>query len=581
MKLTFAHLLLLCSTGLVSQPAFAQQLPPSLPDEIDPTRTLTPTPTQEFPQKVQPAEPVELPAIEDLNLPPSLIEIPTEGVNQTIKVERYEVRGSTLFSREELERVTQEFTGENVSLARMNEAAAAVTKFYQAKGYVTTGAYVPAGGDITAGVVPIQVVEGGLEGGGETTAIRVRGTRRLNRDYIRDRIALATRKPLNYNRLKQALELLKLDPLIQDIRVNWSEGTGPGQSLLDVEVVEAKTFGVRALLDNGRSPSVGSVRRQLQVTQANLTGIGDRFNFTYTNTEGSNAGDISYVLPLNRRNGTVSLNAGLARNNIIEKPFNVLDIEANSHYYEFAWRQPVSQTPRREFAVGVTFGHRDSEATLLNGRFPFPAIGADDDGHTRITAIRFVQEGLWRGDREAVAVRSQFSIGLGWLNATVNEDGPDSRFLSWLGQAQWLRQLAPDMLMLLRADLQFSDRNLVPIEQFGIGGLNSVRGYRQDSLLADNGIFTTAELRFPIAKIDTNILLQLTPFVDFGIGWNSSGSFAVDNNALASLGLGLRLTAGDKLSARLDWGIPLVSTSGDKRTWQENGLYFSVVYNPF
>jgi hemolysin activation/secretion protein len=37
----------------------------------------------------------------------------------------------------------------------------------------------------------------------------------------------------------------------------------------------------------------------------------------------------------------------------------------------------------------------------------------------------------------------------------------------------------------------------------------------------------------------------------------------------------------NNFSARLDWGIPLISVNSRDRTWQENGLYFSVQYNPF
>ncbi|MBD1811166.1 hypothetical protein NDA07_02585 [Microcoleus vaginatus DQ-U2] len=37
----------------------------------------------------------------------------------------------------------------------------------------------------------------------------------------------------------------------------------------------------------------------------------------------------------------------------------------------------------------------------------------------------------------------------------------------------------------------------MPIEQFGIRGSDTLRGYRQDALLADSGIFDSVELRYP------------------------------------------------------------------------------------
>ena len=85
-----------------------------------------------------------------------------------------------------------------------------------------------------------------------------------------------------------------------------------------------------------------------------------------------------------------------------------------------------------------------------------------------------------RNSQQALALRSQFNLGLNVFNATVNNEPPDTRFFSWRGQGQYVRVLAPQTLLVLRSDLQLSTRALVPLEQFALGGLNSVRGYRQD-----------------------------------------------------------------------------------------------------
>jgi hemolysin activation/secretion protein len=52
---------------------------------------------------------------------------------------------------------------------------------------------------------------------------------------------------------------------------------------------------------------------------------------------------------------------------------------------------------------------------------------------------------------------------------------------------------------------------------------------------------------------------------------------------LASAGIGLRFQLGDRLSARLDWGIPLVDVdiTSEEKSLQEEGLYFSVFYRIF
>ncbi|MFZ4557805.1 MAG: ShlB/FhaC/HecB family hemolysin secretion/activation protein [Pseudanabaena sp.] len=43
-----------------------------------------------------------------------------------------------------------------------------------------------------------------------------------------------------------------------------------------------------------------------------------------------------------------------------------------------------------------------------------------------------------------------------------------------------------------------SDRPLVPLQQIGFGGQDTLRGYRQDLLLGDNGAALSAELRIPV-----------------------------------------------------------------------------------
>ncbi|MEH2247665.1 ShlB/FhaC/HecB family hemolysin secretion/activation protein [Nostoc sp.] len=550
----------------------SQKFPP--PRDVKPP-TPSPLPSPEQPQPLPPPAELFPPSAPT----PTLEEPLPSNFSQTIVVERFEVVGSTVFSPEELALATAEFTKRPISLSEVYQARSKVTDLYVKNGYITSGAYIPPQ-TIQSGVVKIQVVEGKLED------IQVTGTRRLNRNYVRSRLAIATSGPLNRQRLLEALQLLQLNPLIQNVTAELSAGSRTGASLLEVKISEAKTFSGQIVLDNGRSPSVGSFRRRLRLNEANLLGLGDGLSLGYTNTDGSNSFDASYTLPLNPRNGTLSFNYGITSSNVIEPPFDFLDIKSDSRYYELTFRQPIVQTPTQEFALGLTASRRESDISSFLQRQGVPASelspGADQEGRTRVSALRFFQEWTSRNSREVIALRSQFSLGIDVLNATVNQDPPDSRFFAWQGQAQWARLLAPETLLLLRLNTQLASRTLVPIEQFGLGGQDSIRGYRQDYLLTDNGTFVSAEVQVPILRLpQIDSALQVIPFVDFGVGWNSSGRENPDPNTLASVGLGLRWSQGDRFTVRLDWGIPLISVNSNERTLQENGLYFSLLYNPF
>ncbi|MCG6136871.1 MAG: ShlB/FhaC/HecB family hemolysin secretion/activation protein [Nostoc sp. LLA-1] len=548
------------------------QLP--LPQDVQPPSPRIPTPPTPAPQLPPPSELLQpsQPLTPDETLPET---------SQIFTVKQFEFIGSTVFSQEKLTDLLAKFTNKPITFADLLEARSEITELYIQEGYVTSGAYIPEQ-TLTDGVVQIQVIEGKLED------IQITGTKRLNPNYIRSRIANGASTPLNQKRLLESLQLLQLNPLIQNLTAELSAGSRTGVSLLAIQVTEADSFNVKTVLDNGRAPSVGSFRRQLQLNEANLFGFGDSISLAYSNTDGSNTIDASYSLPLNPRNGTLTFSYGITSASIIERPFNALDIESASQNYELTFRQPLVQTPSQEFALGITASRRDSDissSVFEQQDVPLSLLspGANADGNTRVSALRFFQDWTSRNSQEVIAARSQLSLGIGAFNATINDTEPDSRFFSWRGQAQWVRLLAPDTLLLIRGDVQLASTTLLASEQFGSGGINSVRGYRQDFLLKDNGALASAELRLPILRVPHwDGVLQVTPFVDVGTAWNNSSSGdANDTNTLASVGLGLRWLQGNNFTAAIEWGIPLVSVDTQGNTWQENGLYFFVQYNPF
>jgi hemolysin activation/secretion protein len=539
---------------------------------LPPAQDILPPPRQTQPEPLPPATqpPIELPS----PTPPPTPDTMPDGTLSTIQVKRFEVLGSTIFTTEELAKVTQPFTNRPLTFSELSQASTAIAQLYIDKGYITSGAYIPPQ-RLEGGIVKIQVLEGKLED------IKITGTKRLNNSYVKRRVALGTKAPLNRDDLLEALQLLQLNPLIKNLSAELSAGTRPGENLLEVKVKEARSFQPTLILDNGRSPSVGSFRRRLSLLEGNLSGNGDRLQADYSNTNGSNGLDLQYTWPLNARNGTLSLGYGFSFSNVIERPFNALDIVSDSNYYELALRQPILQTPRQEVALGLALTRQSSSASLLNGLVPFPSPGADAQGNTNLWVLKFSQDWTRRSSEDVLALRSEFSMGLDVFDATTQSEAPDGRFFAWRGQGQWVRILAPDTLFLFRTQVQFADRALVPLAQIGLGGIESVRGYRQDALLTDSGIFASAETRFPIARFrQIDSLLQIAPFVEVGKGWNLSGRPNPDPSILAAIGVGLRWQTSDTLSLRFDVGFPLISIDSSSRSLQEQGFYFSLNYTP-
>lgn len=551
--------------------SIAQGLPSTSPSPSDlrPDSRPDPSDLSPLPPPKELLESPRTPEESDPSLPPNATE--------TIDVTGYTVVGSHVFSAEELAAVTQPFVGK-VSFAQLLQARSAITQLYIDKGYITSGAFLPEQ-TLKGGIVTIEVIEGRL------SEINVNGLRRLNPKYVRDRVRLAAGMPVNVNDLLQGLQLLQLDPHIANISAELSAGVNPGESILDLDLVQAPSFTAQVDFNNGRVPSVGSFRRQVTLQENTLFGQGDTMLLRYSNTEGSNAIDVDYTYPINARNGTVRLLFSNSDSQIIEDPFDVLDIKSAGKTWEISLRQPIFQTPSQEFATSVTFAHRSTGTSLAIGgeRLGFPlSEGANENGKTYLSVLRFAQEWTKRGANQVVGLRSQFNLGVDWLGATNNEESPDSEFFSWQGQAQWVRQFAPDTLILLRGNVQMADRPLLSLEQLGLGGFDSVRGYRQDQLLTDNGLYGSIEARIPIFRIrQIDSVAQITPFVDWGMGWNSGDRTDPTEKHLASIGIGLRWQFSDRATARLEWGIPLLNSDSTGDSLQESGILFSLTTNVF
>jgi hemolysin activation/secretion protein len=510
--------------------------------------------------------------------PPSIPQrIPQRNNSLKLKIKSFRFQGNTVFSDQELEKALAPFIGRKISFTDLSIISDTISDYYVEQGYINSGAYIGVAENqslkVDDAVVTISVIEGQIE------KINIVGSNRLQ-NYIRARIPQPI---LNNKRLLSALQLLRQDPLIEKITASLREGIRPSQAILDIYVQPRQEFKLNVGLDNYRSPVVGTFQRRLELSHTNLLGLGDGLSVGYRNTDGSNAVTASYSAPVNSNNGTISFLYANISNNIIEQPLNSLDIVADARAYEISFRQPLirqaSGSSAQEFALGLTASRLESESSLQNTPFPISA-GADASGRTRVFALRFFQDWSNRSLAEALFARSTFSLGLDAFDSTINTDSPDGRFFSWLGEALWLKRLGnSNTSVAVRSHLQLADRPLPAFEQISLGGINTIRGYRQDAFIADNGFLLSVELRIPAWKTPTQEL-QVAPFFDFGTSWNNNPDTFSPSGSLASIGLGIQYRS-DRFNARLDWGIPFNETNSRSNTWQENGVYFSLDYQLF
>ena len=478
----------------------------------------------------------------------------------------------------EIRSITQAAEGQSTTLADIQNVANKITQLYLNRGYITSrGILIDQ--TVTDGVVIIKIVEGGVE------EIQVTGLKLIKPDYLKSRIQLAELTPLNQSKLEEQLKLLRIDPLFKNIEASLRAGQKPGQSVLIVRAIEAEPFKANVSIDNYLPASVGSEQLGAAFTYRNWNQSGDKLGVSYkrSTTGGANLYDFNYSIPLNPTDGTLQFRAAINDYRITDPQLAAFDIRGKSTLYELNYRQPLLRSTKEEFALSLGFSVQDGQTFLFNQPTNF-GFGPDANGVSRTSVFKFGQEYIKRDPNGAWSVNSQFSLGTGLLNATINNrPTPDGRFFSWLGQGQRFQQLNDNNLLIASLDLQLTPDSLLPSQQFILGGGQSVRGYRQSARYGDNGLRLSIEDRITLQRNESgSSTFQLAPFIDAGVAWNKDNN---PNNAslsnqkfLAGVGLGVLWEPLPLLNVRVDYGLPLVNITDKGNNLQDSGLYFSVNY---
>ncbi len=533
---------------LVSQNAPASEL-------SEPENTLSPLPDEPAPV---------LPSVDtDSESAPATPEPTVPSSSSKVTINEIQVVGSSVFGDREFTPILSGYEGRELSLRDLRQVADDITQLYLESGYITTRAILGEQ-EITDGVVQVRVVEGELD------KIQVEGSRRLA-GYVRDRVSLANRKPLNQVDLESQLQLLRADPLIKRVEASLRAGAGEGQSNLIVRVLEAPLFSGRAVFDTNSPPSVGIARMGIETDFNNLLGFGDRLALSAfrSTAGGSNTYGINYTVPLNAMNGTLQARYLPSSFELISEELRTLGVEGSSETYELTYRQPVIRKPNEELAFSLGFRHRTGE-TLVSD------VVIDS---TRTSIFQFGQDYLKRDSAGAWGLRSQFNLGTGLLEATDREGGDaDGQFFSWLGQIQRAQVISRDNILLMQSSVQLSADSLLGADQFIIGGPTSVRGYNQNARFGDNGFRASIEDRITVLKNeDGSPAVQIAPFLDGAGVWNRRTNTS-DQRFLLGTGVSFITNLVENVQARLDVGVPLIelTEAGDRS--KDIFVYFNMDY---
>jgi hemolysin activation/secretion protein len=563
--------------GLPTKNGYAQI---GLPPIIDPSgRSGLPPPVQQKKPLQPERSPTEI-------LPPvrSFPGEPQEkGPVLRVFAKKIQVTGSTVLPRQEIDQLVAPYENRLVTTEDLEELRRQITLAYLDKGYPNSGAVIPDQA-VADGTILIQVIEGRL------SEVRVQGTTWFRPSYFRDRIELSAGPPFNMNPLRDRLQVLLQDDRVERLNAELKPGAVPGEAILEVAVEETNPFRAFVEYNNYLNPTVGENQLRGTIAHRNLTGHGDVLSASFGASAQASPYkvgvfpnfDASYAIPLNKYDTTFFAGYRLFDFDVVEDPFRPLDIKSETQIFTLSLRQPVYRTLNDEVAVAIVGEYEQNANTLLGA--PFDFVAGMQNGFGNVAALRFIQEWTHRTLLSVFSVRSRFSTGLDVLGATVNAapGSADGQFVSWLGQAEWLKRFESTRIELLNfMNIQLANDRLFPLEQMAVGGRYSVRGYREVTLLRDNGFIYQFETRFPVWSSSEGFpYVQFCPFADVGQSWNAKG-LSGSPQTLASVGAGLRFNIATMANLNIYWGRRLVTSNvaNPHNSLQDEGVHMQFVLN--
>ncbi|MGF1529512.1 MAG: ShlB/FhaC/HecB family hemolysin secretion/activation protein, partial [Candidatus Competibacterales bacterium] len=137
----------------------------------------------------------------------------------------------------------------------------------------------------------------------------------------------------------------------------------------------------------------------------------------------------------------------------------------------------------------------------------------------------------------------------------------------------------PDFIAGIGVGAPRPPHDLPGLERLAIGGIDSVRGYRQNLMIRDQGGYVSAELSWPLFQTRLGPRLLVGPFVDAGGGRNRNTP-SPDPDFIAGIGVGARWV-GERLDAQLYFGQALIDVDIDDRDIQDRGLHFALRWRLF
>lgn len=508
-------------------------------------------------------------------LPPIALPPGAEDADaKSLRVERIVFRGNRTLRTSALQEVAAPYLGRDLSPAEIEELRIALTLQYTNRGYINSGVVLDPGAAYRDGTLAFLAIEGHI------TEVRVHGLGGLRPSYVIDRLQGPANEVFNVNVLRERYQRLLDDPLFARLNSRIEPGGELGQAVIDVDAERARPYSLGLAFNNYRPPSIGEKAYDLTAQVRDLTGWGDVIDADLTGPIDFSGGvgySLGWQVPVNHYGTSVGASASRTQTVITEEPLAALDVRSTIEREEVKILQPLLNAVRQRFDIGLALAHESNVTTLDGAAFSF--LPGSSTGETRAFTVRLIPEYSYRSEVQYFGARLTVlhATLLGYPSGAVSYPLPDQRYFVYTGQVRhvWDLPEAPFELE-SRATVQRTNARISDLHDLEIGGINSVRGFRENEILDSNVENLNVDLRWLALRTARAAApaLSIGTFFDWAEGHDVGGP----TDVFSSTGVTLRLKW-PHLQADLAVAAPLIHpafVTAEHGSWQDHGIHLQV-----
>ncbi len=574
----FGALLLLMAGSWTA--AFAQEVPPgatpggALPDLDEPV-----TEPFVYPGTVLPEEAAPAVQPEDPDAPRMLVRgFRIQGVTERSELDITQSSIEELV-RAEGQRLVAGEAAQGFTIGMFEQLTRAIARYYRERGFFLARAYIPEQ-KVTDGIVTINIVEGFLD------QVVYKDNELYSDEQLDDLFDGLIGESVFLDDIEKTIFIANDFPGL-DASALFGPGLKPGSAAIQLSVTEDPSSGFISW-DNHGSFFTGEQRLRGNYVRHNLLGQADRVetNLIFTlDPANSTYFDVAYEQPV--LNYDYIAGASISYNTF-DVGGDLEDLELNGEstifngYLTWFYRRKRSE----RMSATVDLALKKAESLVIDT--------TDSRDELTVLSARALYEGTsWSSAGAYQQLGVTLSIGLDDFLGSMDADGNDMSgrtgssgdyaggdFTKWNIEYLRIKQLRNLQNLTFRFSLQESSDLLTSLEQFSLGGPDTVRAYPVAEALMDSAWLMSLEWRAwasPTAQLKFLSGLQYLAFIDYARGsLNEPLNNEIDDVTFSGYGVGVRFTPYNKFKASVTFAWDLGDEPSDN---QSLPFYFTLQYD--